>query len=250
MHRCKRMPYRVDRLVCLWGLAAAAGLAGCTLNFQELALLLNTSSLGGTEPGTRGDLNVRFVNQTPYRVVLTFGTYDPLNDGRDPDLAFPIKFRQFVFDDTEGGTRLDAFSESEVIPFPKRSPADPGGCGRVISLGGEELIERIEDDAALLDTAAPEALRPLCHDETNRPRGGIAFFRETGSGPAENACDSKAEIAAWSDPVTTLQGDPRFGLPGQVRYPCDGSTVVYTFVEDPAQPGGIRVDVSVEPPAG
>lgn len=232
-------------LTIVVGAIVMVGSLGC---IEELALLFNSSSLGGDTPGRRADLNVKFVNQTGYRPVMTFGTYDPLNSTSGDDNSFPLKFRQFVIDDSEGGIRLDAFSESDVITFTRQTLSDPGGCGRAISLGGQDFIALIEDDSALLDSARPEALRPLCDEATNTAKAGIAFFRETSPGPSEDACDSKDEIAAWAPATTILQGDSLESLIG-TRYPCDGGTVIITFVEDSSQEGGIRIDVAIEPPA-
>ncbi len=228
-------------------LMAMSGSLGCDAGVIGLGGLFDFSSLGGDFPGVRADLKVKFVNQTPYVPVCTFGTYDPLNDNTDPNLAFPIKFRQFVFDDTDGGIRLDAFSESDVIAWTLVDDGFPGGCGRAISVGGEQFILRLEEDTELADTAQPEALRPLCNTATTQPAYGIAFYQETSTGPAENACESKDEIVAYADPVLIRQGRPVVNLGGTTYYPCDGTTtVVVTFVEDDTRPGGIRVDVSLE----
>jgi hypothetical protein len=225
----------------------ATGSLACEGNLQILRMFFNADSLGGDTPGRRANLKVKFVNQTAFRPVFTFGTYDPLNTRPSNDLFFPPKFEQFVIDTTNGGLSLDAFSESDVITFSAESLGDPGGCGRAISLGGEQLIQLIEDDEARLETALPEALRPLCDEATNEPAAGIAFFPETSAGPAENACDTADEIAATAAPLLILQGDPLINLESDVRYPCDGeSTVVITFVEEAE--GVIRIEVTIEPP--
>ncbi|HPD31391.1 MAG TPA: hypothetical protein PLL20_15465 [Phycisphaerae bacterium] len=232
----------------IYGALAAllAGSLACEGNLQLLAMLFNTSSLGGTTPGRRANLLVKFVNQTAYRPVFTFGTYDPLNDRPANDPYFPPKFRQFVIDTSGGGTRLEPYSESGVITFSGSGLGDPGGCGRAISLGTEDFIRRIEDDETLLANARPEALRPLCVND--EPKAGIAFFREASAGPSEDPCETKGEIAATAEPMRILQGDPLRNITNDVRYPCDGeSIVVITFVEESA--GVIRIDVSVEPPA-
>ena len=223
----------------------ATGSLACEGNLQLLQMIFNSSSLGGDIPGRRATtLNVKFVNQTGYRPVFTFGTYDPLNNRPSNDLFFTPIFEQFVIDTTDGHLSLDAYGEQEYT----FNRVAVGACGRAISLGGEELIQLIEDDQELLDTAATEALRPLCDEGTDEPVAGIAFFQETSSGPDENACDSSGEIAASAPSMLILQGDPRINLTGDVTYPCDGeSTVVITFVEESA--GVIRIDVSIEPPA-
>ena len=157
--------------------AATASLA-CEGDLQILRMIFNTDSLGGEVPGRRADLRVRFVNQTAFRPVFTFGTYDPLNTRPSNELFFPPKFDQFVIDTTDGGISLDAFSESDVFTFSAESLGDPGGCGRAISLGGEQFIQLLEENETLLDAAQAEALRPLCKEATNEPEAGIAFFAE------------------------------------------------------------------------
>jgi len=235
------------------GLALALGLGSpaCTPGAGILeSILNNTASLGrptlndDTEddtPGLRADIKVQFVNNTPYRAVFTFGTYDPLNTVQGQGTSFPVKFQQFFVDD-DTANRLDAFGESEVITFTAGPGDDPGGCGRAMGIGCEELIQLIDENRDLLGTSASgeeirdEALRPVCDPQRNRPVAGIAFFRETGEGPGTDACDSADDMAAWASGFRTLQG---------AQYPCD-STLVYTFVEDSSADGGIRVDLRVE----
>ena len=248
----QRLPGRITPWFGL-GLALALGLGSPACmpgaGFIE-SILNNMASLGrptlddGTEddtPGLRADIRVQFVNNTPYRAVFTFGTYDPLNTAQGLATSFPIKFQQFFVDDVTTN-RLDAFGESEVITFTAGSGTDPGGCGRAMGIGNEELIQLIDENLDDLGTSASgeeiqdEALRPVCDPQRNEPVAGIAFFRETSDGPGTDACDSADDMVAWAPGLRTLQG---------AQYPCD-STLVYTFVEDSSQDGGIRVDLRVE----
>jgi hypothetical protein len=257
-----RLPGRC--LLLASGLAMVLFVSGCVTGGQILAGLFNTASLGGTTPGRRGNISVKFVNNTPYRAVFTFGTYDPLNTAPVNPLGppadrysvdFPIngKFGQFVVDTTNGGTRLNAFSESDVITFQADpfNALDPGGCGRGISVGGAQLVSLIEKDTTLVSfdglAAQPAALKPLCDTATNTAKAGVAFFLETSAGPSDNACDSADEVKAFAAGAVTQQGRVNQTFEGP-RYPAD-STVTFTFVQDDTQPGGIRIDVSVEPPA-
>ena len=217
-------------------LLLAVGTLACT----PAAFFNITTTLGGEVPGKRSNISVAFINNTPYRAVFTFGTYDPQNTAQNLPISFPIKFQQF-FVDPDGVDRLDGFSQSNVITF-TASPGvanDPGGCGRAISIGGERLITLIEENRRALEEAGntihDEALRPVCDPSTNQPQAGIAFFSETSPGPQINACDSASELAAWADPVITLQG---------AQYQCD-SLLLYTFEVDNSQPGGVRVDLTV-----
>jgi len=106
-------------------LAVYCGLMAC-LSCTPDAFFNNTASLGGSTPGGRGNIDVSFVNKTPFRAILTFGTYDPQNyDG------FPVQFGQFAAN-PDPTVRLEGNSEAGPFTFP---------CGRVFSLGGEEMIE-------------------------------------------------------------------------------------------------------------
>lgn len=236
------------RIVCQWWswLRLAVGLtlcgvSACSPGATILDVLANsTASLGrpinadGTTDdtaGRRGNINIVFVNNTPYRAVFTFGTYDPLNTDQAGSAAFPIKWRQFFVDDQTAANRLDALSESQKITFAGSGAADdPGGCGRAISIGHAELIDLIEANKFQTSSSSvalhPEALRPVC--DAGQAKAGIAFFSETSTGPAENACESVTELVGWAEGIQTLQG---------AKYPCN-ALLIYTFDEAGTWPGG------------
>src|SRR5690606_5035764 len=113
---------RARRLVGVSVLALAVG-AACVPG----GILNNTVSLGGNNPGQRGNINVTFINNTPFRAIFTYGVYDPQNT------TFGPEFKQF-FVDPDPDLRLEGNSESEVVTFT---------CGRAFSIGGEELIDRV-----------------------------------------------------------------------------------------------------------
>jgi len=202
-------------LILLGGLA---GIPGCTGAYE--AFLNNTASLGGSTPGQRGNLSVAFINRTPYRAVFTFGTYDPQDQN-----SVPV-FSQFYVDPLrppDGFNRgLEGNESSDVISF--LSGGRPF-CGRMLSLGGEEMIRRIRsrDARRLNDGAAPDAaaLEP-----------GIAF-----SGKPIDDTTAPPDDFARRDAVDTLQG---------AEYPC-GGLVIYTFQIDPQAPQGIRIDMEFIP---
>lgn len=101
------------------------GLAGC---FE--AIIHNLVPLGGDTPGSRGELRVKFVNNTPYFVVFAFGIWDPLDEFSTP------LFEQFLAQDDEPIRRLERNSTSPELAFP---------CARVISLGSTGFIEAIQN---------------------------------------------------------------------------------------------------------
>jgi hypothetical protein len=207
---------RGGKVIC--GLAACVLLltAGCVDDFYN-----NVSSLGGDTPGQRGEVQVMFVNNTPYRAIFTFGTYDPKNSNPDSPLAFDIEFSQYLVD-ANAANRLDPFTSSEASTFT---------CGRALSVGGEQLVDLIFEQE-LDGEANANALRPLPDESTGEAnaRAGIAF-----SDRPLDAEDADQPTAGWAEGVVTLQG---------AEYACD-SLVVYTFEQDAAQPGGVRVDVTV-----
>lgn len=106
-------------------LALLVCLGGCGDWFRNL-----TASFGGTRAGSRGNLRVLFINNTPHRAVFTFGSYDQ----SDPQ-AVP-SFRQFGPEDFDTNLEGDATSAFITIP-----------CARVFAIGSEELLQRIRDRA-------------------------------------------------------------------------------------------------------
>jgi hypothetical protein len=156
-------------------------LVACT----PAAFFNNTASLGGNSPGDRSDIAVAFINNTPFRAIFTFGTYDPLN----PD--FEPQFRQF-FVDPDADNRLEGNSESDVFTF---------DCGRAMSIGHEQMIARIHD-AGLNNEEGVDAtaLQP-----------GIAFSDRPLDDP-----DAASATAGRDGGVLTLQG---------AEYQCDSLLV-------------------------
>ncbi len=133
----------------------------------------NISSLGGTTPGGRSNVGVSFINNTPFRAIFTFGTYDPQN----PD--FLPQFRQF-FVSANASNRLEGNSSSSVISL---------RCGRAFTVGGQELIDRIRENN-LDENANEEALI-----------AGIAFSDRPLDDP-----DAGQPTAGTDQGITTLQG--------------------------------------------
>lgn len=184
----------------------------------------NTTTLGGSIPGRRTSIYIAFINNTPYRAIFTFGTYDPLNMDQQGPLAFPIAFEQFYIDPNPD-YRLERNSVSRTVVF---------GCGRAIGVGDQALVDIIEKYGYETTSSGapvyPEALRPLLDPRTGAHKAGIIF-----SDRPLDAEDAGTHITAWASGVVTLQG---------AEYPCD-ALVVYTFDLDETQPGGVRVTPEV-----
>ncbi len=103
-----------------------------------------SASFGGPVAGRRGEVQVLFLNNTPYRAVFTFGTYDQTDQFSEPD------FRQFGHE--EGGLVLEGESASGIGAL---------DCARVFSIGGSELLDLITENlsgAPVLDEALIEGV--------------------------------------------------------------------------------------------
>jgi len=85
-----------------------------------------------------------FLNNTPYRAVFTFATYDQTDQSSEPD------FRQFGHD--EDGLILEGESSSPIGAL---------DCGRVFGIGGPRMLALITEnlpDAPLADEAFIEGV--------------------------------------------------------------------------------------------
>ena len=143
--------------------AAVLGLVvcgGCSAD----AWLHATASLGGDTAGGRGNTQVIFINNTPYRAIFTFGTYDELDQNTAPQLT------QFSSSATtqnlEGNTQTDPITVQ---------------CARVYSIGGTGLIARV---LANLDAST--------YDETALVDGVNFSSAAVGDDLADDATEGKA----------------------------------------------------------
>lgn len=169
-----------------------------------------TLTAASSDFGTGGQIvprgiQVGFINNTPFRAIFTFGTYDPLD--RD---TLPTNLQQLRL---EGNTASAQFLQP---------------CRRVLSVGGDELIRLINENE---------------HD------------------PAVNVTDPRALVRGVNFSAAPL-GDPLEAEPtegtalGQVRrlgvdFSCARTDIreitgtgllLFTFEQDPAAPGGFRID--------
>ena len=151
---------------------SAAGLLVSGVACTPISFLNNTSSLGGDAVGRRGNLDVAFINNTPYRAIFTFGVYDPLS------LEFSERFDQY-FAAEDPASRLEGNSEGELMTFT---------CGRALSVGGDQMLARIRDgggettEGVNVDALAPGVAfsdKPLDDPDANMPTAGRADGRDT-----------------------------------------------------------------------
>lgn len=133
-----------------WLVLGPMVLPGCGVDFSN-----RTASLGGDIAGSRGLVQISFINNTPFRAVFTFATYDQTDPSSKPD------FLQFGND-----------PDGLVLEGDSTSPVGALDCARVFSVGGPRLSALIADnlpDASVDEEALIE---------------GVEFFSipEVGSG--------------------------------------------------------------------
>ena len=134
--------------------------------------LNQTASLGGEQAGASGNIQVTFINKTPYRAIFTYATYNNTDQ-----FAQPVA-DQYV--QATGRNTLEGNVVADFLALP---------CNRVFSIGDGELLRLIDEnieDSGL----APEALIE-----------GIAF-----SSAAFGEEDANVAIEGFAPPVRALLG--------------------------------------------
>ena len=132
--------------------ATVSAVGGCGEFF-----LNQTASLGGEVAGGRGAFRVLFINNTPYRAVFTYGSYDQTDQFSAPDFA------QFGLRDS--ARNLEGNQASSVAPGESESHI---ACGRVFGIGSPELLTLIEEnrpDAEVMEEALVEGVEFFEIDE-------------------------------------------------------------------------------------
>jgi len=199
---------------------ALAGVV-CSLSCMPASWWNNTASLGGDVPLTdsspegRSDIQVSFINNTPYRAIFTFGSYDPLSydpvDFEGPNGPnFVMEFDQFGVA-SDASTRLEGNTSSDIFTFT---------CGRAISVGGKELVQRLIEQEMI----------EVAEGEETVDQFGISFSDK----PLDDA-EADEPTAGRDAGLVTLQG---------VEFQCE-SLLVYTFELDENEADGIRIDLKV-----
>ena len=131
-----------NRVLCTRAVLFVVGLIfspGCGVDFS-----IRTASFGGDVAGGRGQIQVVFINNTPYRAVFTVATYDQTDQFSEPD------FRQFGQDDE--GLILEGDTTSGIGSLE---------CARAFSIGGPRMLALIAEnlpDATLEEEATIEGV--------------------------------------------------------------------------------------------
>lgn len=190
------------------------------------AILNNTASLGGNLPGERGFVDVVFINNTPYRALFTYGSYDQQDQNFrfDADQAPPFRqLGQFVAvpDPTNVlQAQLPGNTASDTVRL---------RCGRVLAVGTSQLIGAIAVSDLNLDL------------DPNVLVEGIGFSDRT-------LDDPQAGITTYVAPGMALLQGFDFPCGRTAETATDTSeiaTVIFTFELDEQQPSGFRVDTQV-----
>jgi hypothetical protein len=151
------------RKLALWTCVAAVA---CALGCEPW--LHATSTLGGATAGARGNTEVVFINNTPFRAIFTFGAYDELDRRTEPVL------RQFSAAtatlDLEGNTQSDTLQVR---------------CTRTYAIGTEGLITRVRanlDEGDFNEDALVEGANfssaAVGDDDADAPTEGVAAPHE------------------------------------------------------------------------
>ena len=101
--------------------------------------LNQTASVGGDVAGTPGRVDVAFINNTPFRAIFTFGTYNNTDQFAQP---FGQQF-------TASGNTLEGDSVANIVGLP---------CNRVFSIGDSELLRLLAENPAAGQVLDEQAL--------------------------------------------------------------------------------------------
>ena len=193
---------------------------GCTLLIALVGSCTQSALLNITSPGSDfvlpfgqpvpRQMSVGFINNTPFRAIFTFGGYDQLDQEGLPILS--------------GQLRLEGNATSAQIGQP---------CRKTFSVGGDELILRIE---------------------RNREDPNIAVTDEQALVRGVNFSGAAIGDPLEAEPTegTALGLDRLLGI----DFSCGRTDIVqttgtglllFTFVQDAASPGGFRIDYQFIP---
>jgi hypothetical protein len=183
--------------------AAALFVGGCGGDGANLF-----ESFGGDVAGDRGGVQVLFLNNTPYRAVLTFGTYD------QTDPAFVPDVRQFTLDDADLELGPDGASGIGALD-----------CARVFSVGGSRMLALIAANGDAADVSSAALVE------------GAEFY--------EIPEDDDPDDDVTPEPILRGTAAPFEALLG-VDFPCNAFLIV-RLEQNPPGPNPFRVDFELIP---
>lgn len=200
----KRSPISARHLFAL-----AAGLAGAVASCSTTALFNVPAATSDFAPGlglpTPRAIQVGFINNTPFRAILTFGGYEPY----DQD-ALPTSFGQL---------RLEGNTASGQIAQP---------CRKAFSVGGADLVRLITENEA---------------DPTITVTDSQALIRGVNFSGAPLGDPLEAEpTEGTSEALVLLSGSDFTCARTDIRQTTGTGLLLFTFEQDAAAPGGFRID--------
>ncbi|QDV89090.1 hypothetical protein RAS2_01510 [Phycisphaerae bacterium RAS2] len=156
-------------------------------------------------------VQVGFVNNTPFRAIFTFGSYNPLDQE-----GLPTNF---------GQRRIEGNTATAVVAAP---------CRKTFSIGGEELIRLIDQNRN-----NPQI---VINDERALVEG--VFFSSAPLGDPLEAEPTEGTAQA----INLLNGVDFSCVRKDIFETTGAGLLTFTFEEDPASPGGFRIDYAFLPP--
>lgn len=199
------------------------------LRIVPTALILSAAAATSCNPGALGNLTsptsdfnqigqpvprairVGFINNTNFRAIFTFGSYDQLDQE-----SIPTNFGQL---------RLEANTASDTFTQP---------CRRTFSVGGAELVRLIDKNRN--DPAINITDERALVDGVNF--SGAPLGDPLEADPTEGTADGTDRLAGVD--FTCARTD--------IRELTGTGLLLFTFEEDGASPGGFRIDYQfVEP---
>ncbi len=156
-------------------------------------------------------VQVGFINNTPFRAIFTFGSYNPL----DQD-GLPTNF---------GQRRIEGNTATDVVAAP---------CRKTFSIGGEELIRLIDQNRN----------NPAITITDERALVEGVFFSSAPLGDPLEAEPTEGTAQA----INLLNGVDFTCVRKDIFDTTGAGLLTFTFEEDPAAPGGFRIDYSFLPP--
>lgn len=131
------MPKKSSILTLALSATAFSFFGGCGRD----TFLNQTASFGGDVAGSTSQVRVLFINNTPFRAIFTFGTYNNTDQFDQPE------FGQLI--GLESGNTLEGDSSTPQLTL---------SCDRVFSVGDSELLRLIDEnldlDGGLLNAEA------------------------------------------------------------------------------------------------
>jgi hypothetical protein len=198
------------RLPVVSTLLAWGALACTTTALLNLPAATSDFAPGVGLPTPRA-VQVGFINNTPFRAILTFGAYDPSDQETLPTVFSPL--------------RLEGNSSSPQAAQP---------CRQAFSVGGAELIRLITENEAdpSINVTDPRALIR-----------GVNFSGAPLGDPLE-----AEPTEGTAEGLVLLSGVDFTCARTNIRQTTGTGLLLFTFEQDAAAPGGFRIDFTFVSP--